>query len=80
MRKIPWKGIAVGCGFLSVLVVIRCAVTAGYVLYYGGRDWQKAVMEDPWLYIGMVAAGLCVFALLALAGQNQKEEKDGRGA
>lgn len=82
MRKIPWKGLAIGCGILTVLVIIRSIITARRFLYYGGLYWQQEVFEDPWLYIGMVSAAACVAALLALAGQerkNEKQEKDANG-
>ncbi len=84
MRKIPWKGIAIGCGTLAILVLLRCTVTAKRFMYYGGIYWQKEVMEDPWYYVGMIAAAICVVALLVLAeqhGRKRKEdmEDDGRG-
>ena len=74
MKKIPWKGLAYGCGILALLVLARCVVTAGRMLYYyGGSYWQSAIMEDPWFYIGMVAAAVCVAALLVLADRTSKE-------
>lgn len=76
MKKKLWKGIAIGCGCLALLVVIRCVVTAGRFLYYGGTYWQSAVMEDPWLYVGMVAAAVCVAALLLLSELSAKAEKE----
>ncbi len=82
MKRIPWKGIAVACGTLAVLVMLRCMVSAGRFLYYGGTYWQSVVMEDPWLYIGMISAALCVAALLVLAelsSQEEKENTDGDG-
>ena len=84
MHKIPWKGIAISCGTLAILVLIRCVVTAKHFIYYGGIYWQKEVMKDPWLYIGMAAAAVCVVALLVLAEQCGKKgrketEDDGCG-
>ncbi len=78
MKCIPWRGLAMGCGTLAVLVVFRCIITAGRFLYYGGTYWQQEIMADPWLYIGMAAAAGCVAALLVLsdkAGQKQKQEE-----
>lgn len=84
MHKIPWKEIAWGCGILTVLVVVRSIITAGRFLYYGGVYWQKEVFGDPWFYIGMVAAAVCVASLLVLAelgrkGETEKEKENGRG-
>ena len=76
MKKIPWKGIAIGCGILAVLVVLRCIVSASRFLYYGGTYWQSVVMEDPWLYVGMTSAAICVAALLVLAELSSQEEKE----
>ena len=73
MKALPWKGIATVCGILTALVVARCAVTVGFVRYYGGSYWMDKLMEDPWFYIGMVSAAVCACALLALAKQEEKE-------
>ena len=75
MKNIPWKGIALGCGIVTLLVLLRCVVTAGRFIYYGGVYWQNEIMADPWFYIGMVAAALCVAALLVLADRAEKKEK-----
>lgn len=74
MKNIPWKGIAVGCGILAVMVLCRCVVTAGRFIYYGGVYWQNEIMADPWFYVGMVAAAVCVAALLVLADRSDKEK------
>ncbi len=84
MKNIPWKGIAIGCGTLAVLVLIRCIVSAGRFLYYGGSYWQSVVMEDPWLYVGMTSAAICVAALLVLSElaskqETEEEKQDGCG-
>ena len=76
MKHIPWKGIAIGCGTLAILVLVRCYVTAKRFLYYGGIYWQKLVMDDPWLYVGMAAAAICVVALLVLVDQRSKKMKE----
>jgi hypothetical protein len=75
MKKIPWRGIAGGCGLLTVLVLARCVVTALRSLYYyGGMYWRNEVAQDPWLYVGMVAAAVCVAALLILSDRAEKEK------
>lgn len=59
MKKIPWTLIGAICMVLALLVVGRCAVTAGRVLYYGGTNWKEKVLADPWFYVGMVSSALC---------------------
>ena len=76
MKKFPWKGVAIGCGILTVLVIARCAVTVGWVFYFGGNYWRSKLMEDPWFFIGMAAAGMCAISLLVLADQKDKQEKE----
>ena len=75
MKHIPWKGIAAGCGILAVMVLFRCVITAGRFVYYGGTYWHNEIMQDPWFYIGMAAAAVCVAALLVLADRAGKDEK-----
>ncbi len=75
MKNIPWKSIAFGCGTLALMVLFRCVVTAGRYMYYGGIFWQNEIMADPWFYIGMVAAAVCVAALLVLGDRSDKEKK-----
>lgn len=80
MKSFPWKGTAIGCGILTVLVIARCAVTVGFVRYYGGSYWMDKLMEDPWFYIGMTSAALCAVSLLVLSDQEKKAketEQDG---
>jgi len=74
MKKFPWQGIGISCAILVVLVIGRCAVTAGRVLYYNGTDWISKVRADPWFYVGMVAAAVCVVAFLMLAIRTKQEE------
>ena len=76
MKNIPWKGIAVSCGILTVMVLFRCIITAGRFIYYGGTYWHNEIMQDPWFYIGMAAAALCVASLLVLADRADKERKN----
>jgi hypothetical protein len=70
--KFPWKGVALGSGILTFLVAARCVVTVERALYYGRNYGMQLVMEDPWFYIGMAAAAICVIALLVLADQESK--------
>lgn len=70
--KFPWKGLALGSGILTVLVAIRCFVTVERAIYYGRDYGMRQVMQDPWLYIGMAAAAICVVALLVLADREAK--------
>ena len=76
MKQIPWKGLAFGSGLLAFLVLGRCIVTVGRLLYYGSNYWQSAIMEGPWFYIGMVAAAVCVAALLVLSDQATKKREE----
>lgn len=75
MRKFPWKGLAIGGGILTLLVAIRSFVTIERAAYFGKQYGVQLVMQDPWLYIGMAAAALCVVALLVLADQEKKSVK-----
>lgn len=74
MRKIPWKGIAIGCLVLALLVAARSAVTVGKALYYR-VEWVSQLVEDPWFIVGIVAAVLGILALLML-GLLQKKDKE----
>ena len=76
MHKIPWKGIAIGSGILTLLVFCRCWVTAERFVYYGNAYWQSQVMADPWFYAGMISAAVCVAALLVLSDRADKEKKE----
>ena len=71
--KFPWKGVALGSGILTFLVAVRCFVTVERAAYYGKDYRMQLVMQDPWLYIGMAAAAVCVTALLVLADQEAKK-------
>ena len=71
--KFPWKGLALYSGILTLLVAIRCFVTVERALYYGRNYGMQLVLEDPWFYVGMAAAALCVIALLVLADREAKK-------
>lgn len=67
MKRFPWKPVGMVSAIVTVLVVLRCFVTVGRVLYYGGNYWVTTLLDDPWFYIGMVAAALCTAAFVVLA-------------
>ncbi len=71
--KFPWKGLAIGGGILTLLVAIRSFVTVERAVYFGKQYGMQLVMQDPWLYIGMAAAAICVVALLVLADREAKK-------
>ncbi len=76
MKRIPWKKISAGCGIVTVLVLIRCIVTAARALYYGGDYWMTTILADPWFYVGMAAAAVCAAALvMLLTGEKQKDRR-----
>lgn len=74
MKKIPWKGIVAGSLVLTLLVVARCVVTVEKAKYFG-QNWEQKLMNDPWLYVGIVAAALGLGALAGLAVQNKKRSR-----
>ena len=71
--KFPWKPLALYSGILTLLVAIRSFVTVERAVYFGKQYGMQLVMNDPWLYIGMAAAALCVVALLVLADREAKK-------
>ena len=77
MKKIPWKAIAVASLILTVMVAIRCVVTAGRVMYFGGTDWADKILSDPWFYIGIAAAVIGVVAcIIKLSERTVKNGSD----
>lgn len=77
--KFPWKHLALWGGVLTLLVAVRCFVTVERALYYGygNKYGMQLVVQDPWFYIGMAAAALCVVALLVLADRESKKRNPG---
>ena len=71
--KFPWKGLAIGGGILTLLVAIRSLITVERAVYFGNQYGIQLVMNDPWLYVGMAAAAICVVALLVLADREAKK-------
>jgi hypothetical protein len=75
--KFPWKGLAIGGGILTLLVAIRSLITVERAVYFGKQYGIQLVMNDPWLYVGMAAAAICVVALLVLADRESKKRNPG---
>ena len=79
MKKIPWKAIAITALILTVMVAIRCVVTAGRVMYFGGTDWADKILSDPWFYIGIAAAVIgvvaCIIKLTERTVKNGSDEE-----
>ena len=78
MKKIPWKAIAIAALILTVMVAIRCVVTAGRVMYEGGTNWSDRILADPWFYVGIAAAIIgvvaCVIKLSESTAKNGSDE------
>ena len=60
MHKIPFKTIGTCSAILTLLIIVRCVVSAGRVLYYGGTEWLSVIQADPWLYVSVGSAALSV--------------------
>ena len=45
MDKIPFKTIGCCCAVLTVLIIARCLVSIGRVLYYGGNYWLTVMKQ-----------------------------------
>ena len=70
MKKIPWKAICLGCLVASVLIVGRCIVTVGKANYYG-QNWEQKLVEDPWFFVGIVAAVIGLVSAIVWFVQNK---------
>ena len=60
MNKIPFKTIGACSAILTVLIILRCLVSIGRVLYYGGNYWLTVIQADPWLYVSVASAAISV--------------------
>ena len=60
VNKIPFKTIGICSAILTVLIILRCAVSIGRVLYYGGNYWLTVIQADPWLYVSVASAAISV--------------------
>ena len=82
MDKIPFKLIGACSALLTLLIVLRCAMTVVRVLYYGGSHWLSAIQADPWLYVSVASAAISVvcFAMAVIRQRWQEpleeEEED----
>lgn len=77
MKHIPFKAIGAGSAILTVLIIVRCLVSIGRVLYYGGNYWLSVIQEDPWLYVGVATAAISVLCFsMALLQERQAEQDD----
>ncbi len=72
MKNMPWKKIALVCGILVALVVGRAAVTIGRANYWN-TDWLGPIQQDPWIYVGFLAAALGIIAWTKLPGPEAEE-------
>ncbi len=78
MQKIPFKSIGIGCAIMTLLIVARCAVSIGRVLYYGGTQWMPVIQQDPYLYVAVAtaAASVACFVMTILQERLQDIEVD----
>lgn len=60
MKKLPYPGICIGCAILAALVAGRCGMTVWRVLYYHTGSVKSAILQDPWLYVGIAAAAVAL--------------------
>ena len=60
MQKIPFKTIGGCCAVMTILIIARCLVSIGRVLYYGGNYWLSVIQADPWLYVSVATTALSV--------------------
>ena len=77
MRKIPFKAI-VGCrAVLTLLIIARCLVSIGRVVYYGGNYWLTVIQADPWLYVSVASAAMSVVCFtMAVIQERQRESSE----
>ena len=77
MDKIPFKTIGGCCAVLTVLIIARCLVSIGRVLYYGGNYWLTVIQADPWLYVSVASAAMSVVCFtMAVILERQKEASE----
>jgi hypothetical protein len=77
MDKIPFKTIGGCCAALTVLIIARCLVSIGRVLYYGGNYWLTVIQADPWLYVSVASAAMSVVCFtMAVIQERQCESSE----
>ena len=75
MAHFPFKGIGIGCTILTFLVIVRCIVTIAWNRYYGYVNWSSLVLQDPWFYVGMLAAALGIACFVTTMIQEKKHSR-----
>ena len=75
MKRIPFKTIGTCSAILTVLIIVRCLVSIGRVLYYGGNYWLSVIQADPWLYVSVCSAALSVVCFLLAYRQELSTEE-----
>ena len=75
MQKIPFKTIGYCSAFLTILIIGRCLVSIGRVLYYGGTNWLAVIQADPWLYVSVASAALSVLCFTMTILQEQRQQQ-----
>ena len=77
MKKFPFKTIGGCSAILTVLIIARCMVSIGRVLYYGGTQWLPVVQDDPWLYVSVASAAFSVICFtMAMVQDRFKDSED----
>jgi len=77
MNKIPFKTIGACSAILTVLIILRCIVSAGRVLYYGGNYWLTVIQADPWLYVSVASAAISVVCFaMAIIQERRKDTSE----
>ncbi len=71
MERLPWKKIMTGCIILAILVVARAIVSMGRA-YYWRQDILGSIRSDPWIYVGLAAIAVGVFAWTMLPGKESE--------
>ena len=74
MDKIPFKLIGACSAMLTVLIILRCALTVVRVLYYGGTNWLSEIQADPWLYVSVASAAISVVCFAMAVIQQRRQE------
>ena len=64
MDRIPFKTIGIYSAILTLLIIARCMVSIGRVMYYGGMYWLTVIQEDPWLYVSIASSSLSALCFL----------------
>lgn len=74
MKKIPWKGILIGCTVMTVLVLARCIATVCMELYYGRTAWMNVILQDGWFYVGIAAASVSIISGIVCLVERKRQK------